>query len=254
MNSNIPPLLIVSCDKYEPFWTICLDLIFIHWKDSPKIYFMTEEKSFADDRIVNLKVGKNDWSTNLETALQMIPESNVMMALEDFFLNEAVDLKRLETCVDYFHSKSDMTCLRLWPQPQGQKELNKKLNFYEHLSGHEYRISTQLAIWKKTYLQQVIVKGESPWEFEMLGTARSTTFKKQMIGTVGHKSIPVQYLNGVIRGKLTLDASKVIQKNNILMDSSIVKMRFWENYYWTKASNIERHAIDFLRHRFGLLK
>jgi hypothetical protein len=48
--------------------------------------------------------------------------------------------------------------------------------------GTDYRISTQAAFWRKEFLKEMILPGESIWEFEINGSRRSDNYEDGFYG------------------------------------------------------------------------
>jgi hypothetical protein len=113
-----------------------------------------------------------NWANRVREQVEAINADYIILFLEDFFLQTPVNQKEIEHCLD-FMIKNDGHYLRMikWPGP------NKKIND-ENLVGEisaetPYRVSTQVAIWKKASLLNLMRPDESIWQFEIDGSKRS---------------------------------------------------------------------------------
>lgn len=154
-----------------------------------------------------------------------------MIILEDYFIYEPVNHAYIgklfsiaeEEQADFlrvgcFPSRYN----RYWPYTalpmhKGIAEIN---------TGAKYRINLQTAIWKRQALLDLLVDGESPWEFEINGSKRANEKKFKalcVIETPHREGIhgPVVYIGGAItKGKWMRDAIRLAKKNNIPLDLS----------------------------------
>ena len=143
-------------------------------------------------------------------------------------------------------SRPEIKCLRLVPIPPAPSaEWN---NIGKVPPGSPYRISTQIAIWDKDYLKNIARKGESPWQFEHDGSIRSGDLEGEVWAVVSqkHEERVMTHINGIIRGKMTREASEFLKQSNIAFDPAIPVHNAIENYYWFSASTTVRKGMDFI--------
>ena len=79
--------LVLSCDKYSPYWDGWHFFWSKHWKPAIPVYFATEAKKLPSwPGITPLYVGRDmTWSGCLFTALSKIPEDTIFFSLEDYW-------------------------------------------------------------------------------------------------------------------------------------------------------------------------
>ena len=115
-----------------------------------------------------------DWSAGLERLLDelLLRQELILLLLEDYLLKEPVDWNRVHQSeammiADDRIGKFDLTDDR-------RKLAHSRVQDNVILSDSETRFQTSLqaAIWRTDTLYQLLRVGESPWQFEKLGTDR----------------------------------------------------------------------------------
>lgn len=95
--------------------------------------------------------------------------------------------------------------LGCFPTRGPDKQYNKLVGVVS--KGTIYRASTVLSVWKRNVLEDLLKSGESAWEFEIYGTARSDKFGD--FYSTWENYFPV--INGVIKGKWQRSAVNKLQ-------------------------------------------
>lgn len=177
-NKNLA-LVVCSCDKYESAWHPFFELIKKYWPDCPtKIYLNTEKKSYFCKDLDIITINSEDgmtWSARLIQALEKIEEEYILFALEDFFLLGTVDQRAIYKCVEWMNGDFEIVECRLSTFETISPTLPsyKDSEFRECPISNSYRIDTQIAIWRKSYLLSLIDPSETPWQFEYNASKRS---------------------------------------------------------------------------------
>lgn len=184
-------LLVASCDAYSDLWEPYFALISRYWPDCPfPIALITENKRPNLGRVRALHLGQGlDWSSLLLRALDAVSTPYVLLSLEDFFLRRTVDTQRVIALLDAL-KRENLNMLRLIPRP-GPKGRRLK-GLYGGIAPHTpYRVSTQAALWRVTVLRQLLLPGESAWQFEVNGSKRSSLY--QGFASVWDAAIPYRH-------------------------------------------------------------
>ena len=208
-------VLIVSCDKYKDLWGPCITLFRRFWNDCPYPVYLLSNTVKADfPNVTSIATGSDiSWSDNLLIALNSLECSHVLLYIEDLFLIDTVDSKTIQSliqrCID-----EDWNYLRLNPTPKGDALIDDSIS--EISPGTVYRSSVVFSVWKIDILKQMLKKGESAWDFEEIGTARTDAFPKFYASN--HALIP--NCNTVIKGVWETEALKSIRALGINPDLS----------------------------------
>jgi len=233
--SNIQCTLIVSsCDNYSDLWVPFFKLLKIYWPDCPyQVLLITENKVFNDKGIISSKIGVNlDWSTLLSRSLDLVKTPYVLFMLEDFFIREVVETEKLEKILNNMNQSSiDMMRLIPFKGKSASHHLNTSIFNVIPLEAR-YRVSTQGAFWKLKTLQNLIKLGESPWEFEINGTKRSSVDETIIFAAVKTAILPYRH-HVVERGEWFPWEAKRFKKMNIGCDfSKRNTMSWWISLIW----------------------
>jgi len=170
----------------------------MYWPDCPfPVALITESKRPVIANVRPLCLGAGlDWSTLLLCALDVVRTPYVLFTLEDFFLRQQVCTPRITALFDDFKQES-LHMLRLTPRPGPTIDL-KNMEYGGFEPGAPYKVSTQVAFWNVETLRQLLVSGETAWEFEVNASVRSA----ELAGffAVWREAIPYRH-HVVERGK-----------------------------------------------------
>jgi hypothetical protein len=195
-------VLVLSCDKYSALWPLFFSNFRAFWPDCRyPVYLLSNHKAFDDDYVSSIRVGDDiDWSTNLLSALAQIPTQYVLLMIDDAPLTNHVTSGHLEKILSVL-SHIDLNYLNLKASPRPLKSsLSPDIGILP--SGTLYRASLVPCIWKKSTLQQLLVKGENAWEFEINGSIRSDVYDNFL-----SLSAPFfEYLHIVVKGMILRSA------------------------------------------------
>lgn len=192
-------LVVPSCDKYSDLWDSYFRNLRSCWPDCPfEIFLVTNHLDFSSDDVEVIQVGTDrSWSANLLSALEVIPHDYVLLILDDLFFIGAIDnrsvLRLLERC-----TADEWDYLRLNPTPAPPGPIDEELGVGPIPPGDWYRASTQMAVWKKEVLRDVLHPAESAWELEVSGGERTDQYGRWFASS---RSV-LPFLNLVIKGKI----------------------------------------------------
>jgi len=206
-------IIILSCDKYSDLWKPFFNLFFRFWPDCPfPIMLVSNSKRFLRSGIKQLLVGPDkSWSDTLLTALSNISTEYVLLMLEDIFLTSAVDTEVVINNILWLDSRKG-NYLRLNPTPKPVRKIDEEHG--EAPPSSVYRTSTVFCIWRKSVLEQLLVPGESAWDFEIFGSVRSDIIP----GFYACIRPTFQYINGVVKGKWSSWAVTLLKQRGVNLD------------------------------------
>ena len=144
------------------------------------------------------------WPECMQVALGQIKEKYILLMLEDLFVAEPVDTARILKLVEWIAENSP-ACVRL--QPASGMVPTQHQGICHLPPGIAYRSSTVLSIWRKDVLLDLLRSGESIWQFEVIGSARTDKYPDFYATQAPH----IQVWNGVIRGKWVPSVLKKLQ-------------------------------------------
>jgi len=261
-------VLVVSCDRYADMWEPFFRFFRMFWKDCPfKIYLTTNFKTPDISGVTVLNSGfESDWSSELASALRRIPEKNIILFLEDYFIREIVDEAELKSYLEYF-SESGAAYMKLGCFSSKYNELwpYKTLKNFPKVGiiekSAKYLVCLQLTLWEKSFLESILVPGESPWQFEINGSRRCEKTRRDFLCVKESKFRfdvhgPIVYLCGAVtQGVLMRDAIRMGSKYGVKidLDARPVESRFQEIRRRIRIAlpMTVRYGLDYLSSRFS---
>lgn len=166
-------ILVLSCDKYADLWQPFMQQFRIFFpSDNYKIYLGSNKLQFNMPGIESVLSGDDlDWSTSLKRILFQIDEPKVFVILEDLFLASPIDLYSFHSALSFLYEKNAMH-IKYWAIPMRLEPTdNPRIGIYP--KGAPYRV-TACGFWDREYLISLLIEGESPWNFEIQGSYRSS--------------------------------------------------------------------------------
>jgi hypothetical protein len=163
-----------------------------------------------------------DWSSSLIKILKNIPTEYVFIWFDDIFPIGYVETSRFYEAIE-FMQRNCAKHIHMQPVPRPDKIVpGGKFGIYS--TGAPYRITAR-GFWKRDYLISILQEGESAWDFEIMGSYRSS-FSDGFYCCM--KSLH-RFLHVVEKGKIFPYAFKYCRRNNIPLDTnnrSIIGGRF----------------------------
>jgi hypothetical protein len=206
-----------------PFFT----LFGRYWPDCPyRVFFVSDEERAAMpvmEGVENISFQRDGgWCTNMVLALsRMTDVDRIILFQEDFLINAQVDTHAVRQLVRYAHDR-DVGCLRLCPCP-GPDQTWEVPWLGEIGRDAHYRVSLQLAIWKRQVFTALMRLGEAPWSIEANGAVRSAAVKEPFLSIWRESDNipggPVRYfITAVTRGVWERGALDLLRREGIPMD------------------------------------
>ena len=167
-------VLVLSCDKYTDIWLAFFKCFRENFPSGNwPIYLGSNTIKCGESDVVTLLSGNDsDWSTSFKKILQQIPEDKIFVILEDLFLASKVDAKQFTKLIDFMFEKN-ANYIRYWANPSPPDLPTDSPLIGESAKGAPYR-ATVCGFWDKNYLLELLLEGESPWNFEIMGSYRTS--------------------------------------------------------------------------------
>jgi hypothetical protein len=206
-------ILIVSCDKYRDLWEPFFTTFWAQWPDCPfPVYLQSNTVSYTGKfkkRVKNLLTGEDvNWSRSLKTTLGQFPEKYIFMWNEDLFLSSPISSALFS---QYFSLMKKLAAKHIHYRcipPADSVTENGALGVYGR--GMPYR-SIVMGFWDKAYLASRLLDGESPWQFEIMGSYRTSYDDGFFCAT---KEI-IPFVHMAEKGKWQYEGVKYCREHNI---------------------------------------
>lgn len=114
-----------------------------------------------------------DWSSSLLSILSQISEKYLFVFLEDFFPISDIDSGVMHKHFEYMKSHGINHMHNLYDSIPCDRYIDKTYGVYE--KGAPYRVNVY-GFWNKECLCKLLIEGENPWNFEIMGSYRSSYF------------------------------------------------------------------------------
>lgn len=249
MKSNDLTILFLSCDKYSDLWKPLIFSFYKHWSNCP--YPVKLGSNTVTSEIDTILSGPDkDWSSSLLAILKKIETPFVFLWLDDIFPIGKIDEKSFSHALD-FMQKQGGKHMHIEPKPMPDVVMGT-YGLYQRSA--PYRAVT-FGFWEVEALTKLLVPGENPWNFEIMGSYR-TSYSDGYYCTM-QNIIP--RIHVVEKGKIFREAYEYCMKHEIPLDTSkrpvlesgyFVKSQL-QKYYFNAAMNvpwkIRVRIMDILR-------
>ena len=227
-NTNDCTIVVSTCDAYRDLWPAFFALFKRYWPDCPyKIVLNTETLDFQWPglEIEAFGFGENmTWGKRLRKTLKKIQTDQVLMLLDDFFLQAPVDTERLENCMHWMQQNPEIANFSLFPDYFENLKDERFEDFELRKRVTAYVVNCQAGLWNRKELISLLRDHENAWQFEEFGTIRARyykTHKKFYILANGAPLIFDYPVGGAIhRGKWRQDMPELLAREHVEMDFS----------------------------------
>ena len=216
---NSAAIVVSSCDAFFDAWRPFDQLLQKFWPDCPlPIFLLTNELQIRSPRLRSIAVGRDrGWSSNLLAALPQISHPYLLYFQEDYFLTGPVESSQLSRDFDdIIEAGIDSLCFRSRSKPDpGFQPINVRYGIVPLDS--DGRTRCQVTLWKKEALQSILREGETAWNFEARGSARTREMRILSYGR--RENTPIPYLmSGISRGLWMPEAIELCRAHKITID------------------------------------
>lgn len=230
-------VLVLSSDRYADLWPVFFDQFCRRWPGCPFPVYLGSNTIALDGypfvRTI-LSGPDRDWSTSLRAILRQIPERYVIMTHEDFIVAADVDTPHLLECLAFMRGDGARH-MQLWSDVPADHIVQGRYGVIAR--GAPYRVNT-VGIWEKATLEHLLLDGESPWQFEIMGSYRSSFLD----GFLRHQRPPVVYVNLVEKGKYIPTSVQLLEERGVSLParqrltlSGRWRLRSWLQRLWFRG-------------------
>ncbi len=212
-------VVVSSCDAFFDAWQPFAFFFRKHWPDCPwPVFLIVNELDVRSDWLRPIRVGPDrGWTENLRVALGGIDADYVLYFQEDYFLTGPVNAARLAAdCALCLDRGVDHLCLKELPLPEvaGWPRVEGRDDLAVIPAEAPWRTRLQLALWRRTALLDALQPGESAWDFEARGSARTRDTLAMTYTEAGDAPLP--YLaSAIVRSLWTPAALRLCAENGV---------------------------------------
>ncbi len=234
---NNPSILVSSFDRYSACWVPFCHGLQKYWPDHfTPLYFITNQKDPPCGQAI--QVGQDrGWAGNLRYALEQIESPYILYAQEDYWLTAPVNSAAISEYAAWLAAdRADY--IRLYPAPPPALPFpgDDRLGILDVHA--EYRTSLQMALWRKSVLQALLVPGETPWQFEVHGSQRSQVYGERFL-SVTKKSLGTSYIfTAIVDGAWSPKAFDYAKQEKLHIEFDQLPARPASKVWWSQVKNI----------------
>lgn len=155
--------------------------------------------------------GKIPYSECIMNSLEKLNTDYVLWFQDDYFLRKTLYKDEFEKYMNFVIDEKVDRLGICKSTPLYQKD-HVVDNIYKMKQNSKYTISMQASIWKTDFFQSCLIKGESPWQFEVEGT-------KRLNKRIHNSYLAIQdtpwYLEAMRKGKFTDEYHQILKEENI---------------------------------------
>lgn len=212
-------ILVMSCDKNLDVLHLFFKQFEINWNECDVPVYIGLEKITE----VNLKKttytvinsANFNWGERFKETLSKIPQSTILLFLDDFIIEKPVDSKRIAILVKEMRKNQianiSFSIIRTDSKNKKSEEI---VGFEKRNCNGRYLVNLQAGLWNKDILMKLIRKTDSPWTAEYYGSIRARKFSdKKFYSQIPGVDSPVIYNNGflIIQGYVNEEEEKRLE-------------------------------------------
>lgn len=163
-------ILFSSHSGSSDLWGITSYFFHKYWPDCPYTIYLGANgetyKNACPPTWIYLNIGPDiSWSISLTDYLNAIDTDYVLLMLDDFMLTKKVQQENIDNAMKFILQNKVVMC-RLTPNPPPDANIDSDFGYIDVANQVPYISSLQAAIWKKSFLLQLLRYNFTPWEFE----------------------------------------------------------------------------------------
>lgn len=156
-----------SCDKNEEVWPTFMTCLSKYWETHPKVYLFTETLTSNLMETINYNYNLCHWTTRIYKSLEAIPEKKILFICDDVFLDNYVNLYKLQTCIDILNENKNVAYVNLETFVDEEDYECEYPGFVKKAPYVPYRLCFLCGVWNKEKLMDLLGDYDcSPWQIE----------------------------------------------------------------------------------------
>lgn len=220
-------VLINSCDAYSDVWDLFFTALKGAWEDFDYpivLNTQSNEYNFEGVRVINHKKRKDDrWGERYRDTLRKIDSPYVLPILDDFVLRENTRPNKLiNDVIEWMEDNKEIDVFYLNNHPHVNKIPTEYPKFGLLPRKCDYKLTTDIAVWRKESLYNYIKDFETPWEWEMYATKKAWKSNKKFYALLDKKDAPfsITYGGVIRRGLWHPEVVQIAEKYDVKIDFS----------------------------------
>lgn len=229
----LPPIIVSSTSKFSDCWEPFATLLARYWPAHPPAFLVTEKldrepPANLSPIVTGLAQTPEAWSSGLSHAIGEVGAEVFLYMQDDYFIRGEVDQQMLGQAAQLVRSGVG-ACVRLretlnsGPWRDHEAWIREEGDLWRVDRRSRYLLSLQAAYWSAAAFKDLLVDGETPWDFELKGSVRARARGLEVlclsIDRYRGGSEPLPYLaTGVVKGSWHPQVPSLFEKEGLSND------------------------------------
>ena len=157
-------ILVLSCDKNEDTFEAFHHCMEKYYPNHPEVIYATETLKNPYYKTICKNYPLNLWTKRIRETLKEIDDDKILLMIDDCFIREPVDTKRIQYAID--NLKGNIAMFNFEKSFDDTDEETNLTDFKKRRHGSSYEVSLLCGLWQKDKLIKVISTDSDPWSIE----------------------------------------------------------------------------------------
>lgn len=207
-------MIINSCEKYSDLWESHILLLNKFWSDrNIETLLVTDRittKKFENVKVFAAGEGK-ELPDRLSMIIPLIQTEYVLFTLDDYFLTQKIITDNIHNLICEMDTRS-IDYIRLFKRPNSSSKITGSSILFNINLSKNYDVNLYPGIWRTTFLESTIIKGQNAWQYEVSLTKTARDSKALCVMSKGKE---FEILDVIRKGKILHKANKYLKKKNL---------------------------------------
>lgn len=207
-------MLVLSCDKYNACWKPFFTLLNKYYKNHPKAYIVSETKKCEYCDTIN--VNSECWTERFRKALEQIDDEYVLIMLDDFFIRDYVDEKRIKLALETMKKDKSIGAINFEKNYRQSEKYDD--NWELQANNQIFLNSCQPSLCRKSVLIERLQENLNAWQWEEIIVDSKYKYlinNKDFIINIAYEYKENGCGFSIYRGKITKEIIKFLVKEHI---------------------------------------
>lgn len=206
-------VLVLSCDKNEDLWYPFHYCIEKYWKNHPEVIYKSETKENPYYPTLLANYPLEIWSKGIRECLEKIKDDRVLLMVDDIFIREPVNEKRLQYVLDNFRG----ACINFEKAFPGDIETELD-GIKMKPKGCPFEVSIMCGLWDRKSLIKVLSENYDPWSIEIRNNGYGMDFYINSGEDIINWGYTFGKWFGIQKGKWCKEALNFFRKEGVDID------------------------------------
>lgn len=225
--------LVLSCDKNIDVCEIFFEQFRKYWKNCKyPVYLGLEQEDFKVKGVQVLQSDVQSWAERVMDYLKKIPSPYVLILLDDFVIEEPVDVGMVDYYTDLIKENCKIANITFENIPDIHNQVSPFTYLQRRTSRANYLVNLQVGLWRKDILLSLLRKKENPWQTEIYGSIRARAYSDYIFLCMDSDDhMPIKNGRGwlIVRGKWNVEELERLQIDKEQLNSKREFARFNRN-------------------------